>query len=54
LPDIVILLDRYKEYITLQECAILEVPNISYVNTNFDPNVVNLLVPANNDSIISI
>jgi small subunit ribosomal protein S2 len=54
LPDIVIVLDQQKEYIALQECAILGIPTISLVDTNCDPDLVNISIPANDDTMTSI
>uniref|UniRef100_A0ACD5YHC0 Uncharacterized protein n=1 Tax=Avena sativa TaxID=4498 RepID=A0ACD5YHC0_AVESA len=54
LPDIVIVLDQQKEYIALQECAILGIPTISLVDTNCDPDLANISSPANDDTMTSI
>ncbi|KAL5676911.1 hypothetical protein ACJX0J_013042 [Zea mays] len=54
LPDIVIVLDQQKEYIALQECAILGIPTISLVDTNCDPDLANISIPANDDTMTSI
>ncbi|XBJ09253.1 hypothetical protein VPH35_014352 [Triticum aestivum] len=54
LPDIVIILDHQKEYIALRECAILGIPTISLVDTNCDPDLANISIPANDDTMTSI
>src|ERR1041384_7235663 len=54
LPDIVIVLDQQKEYIALRECAILGIPTISLVDTNCDPDLANISIPANDDTMTSI
>ncbi|VAI77659.1 unnamed protein product [Triticum turgidum subsp. durum] len=54
LPDIVVVLDQEKEYIALQECAILGIPTISLVDTNCDPDLANISIPANDDTMTSI
>ncbi|VAH91323.1 unnamed protein product [Triticum turgidum subsp. durum] len=54
LPDFVIVLDQQKEYIALRECAILGIPTISLVDTNSDPDLANISIPANDDTMISI
>uniref|UniRef100_A0A0E0LYJ1 ATP synthase subunit a, chloroplastic n=1 Tax=Oryza punctata TaxID=4537 RepID=A0A0E0LYJ1_ORYPU len=54
LPDIVIVLDQQKEYIALRECAILGIPTISLADTNCDPDLANISIPANDDTMTSI
>nr|ATG25833.1 ribosomal protein S2 [Monopsis debilis var. debilis] len=54
LPHIVIILDQHEEYTALQECITLGIPTICLVDTNCDPNLVDLPIPANDDSISSL
>jgi small subunit ribosomal protein S2 len=54
LPHIVIVLDQQKEYIALWESAILGIPTISLVDTNCDPDLTNISIPANYDTMTSI
>nr|YP_009435122.1 ribosomal protein S2 [Lobelia linearis]ATG25124.1 ribosomal protein S2 [Lobelia linearis] len=54
LPDIVIILDQHKEYTALQECITLGIPTICLVDTNCNPNLADLPIPANDDSISSL
>ncbi|KAF7052269.1 hypothetical protein CFC21_060388 [Triticum aestivum] len=54
LPDILIILDQQKEYIALRECAIFGIPTISLVDTNCDPDLANISIPANDDTMTSI
>ncbi|CAI8602246.1 unnamed protein product [Vicia faba] len=54
LPDIVIILDQQEEYTALQECITLGIPTISLIDTNSDPNLADISIPANDDAIASI
>nr|YP_009435830.1 ribosomal protein S2 [Monopsis flava]ATG25921.1 ribosomal protein S2 [Monopsis flava] len=54
LPHIVIILDQHEEYTALQECITLGIPTICLVDTNCDPNLVDLPIPANDDSRSSL
>lgn len=54
LPDIVIIVDQQKVYTALQECITLGIPTICLIDTNCDPNLVDMSIPANDDVIASI
>nr|YP_010293974.1 ribosomal protein S2 [Paepalanthus alpinus]ULQ67268.1 ribosomal protein S2 [Paepalanthus alpinus] len=54
LPDIVIIVDQQEEYTALRECAVLGIPMICLVDTNSDPDLADLSIPANDDAIASI
>ncbi|CAI8584367.1 unnamed protein product [Vicia faba] len=54
LPDIVIILDQQEEYTALQECITLGIPTISLIDTNSDPDLADISIPANDDAIASI
>nr|YP_009436426.1 ribosomal protein S2 [Cyphia crenata]ATG26702.1 ribosomal protein S2 [Cyphia crenata] len=54
LPDIVIIVDQHEEYTALQECITLGIPTICLIDTNCDPDLADLSIPANDDSISSI
>ncbi|CAK8533595.1 unnamed protein product [Lathyrus sativus] len=54
LPDIVIILDQEEEYKALQECITLGIPTICVIDTNCDPNLADLPIPANGDTMASI
>nr|YP_009145250.1 30S ribosomal protein S2 [Trillium decumbens]AKK32129.1 30S ribosomal protein S2 [Trillium decumbens] len=54
LPDIVIILDQQEEYTALQECVILGIPTICLIDTNCDPDIADISIPANDDAIASI
>nr|YP_009160633.1 ribosomal protein S2 [Sciaphila densiflora]AKR17963.1 ribosomal protein S2 [Sciaphila densiflora] len=54
LPDIVIILDHQEKYVALRECVILGIPTICLIDTNCDPDLADISIPANNDAISSI
>nr|YP_009437008.1 ribosomal protein S2 [Grammatotheca bergiana]ATG27384.1 ribosomal protein S2 [Grammatotheca bergiana] len=54
LPDIVIIVDQHKEYTALRECITLGIPTICLIDTNCDPDLADLPIPANDDSISSL
>nr|YP_010291109.1 ribosomal protein S2 [Juncus compressus]YP_010291370.1 ribosomal protein S2 [Juncus tenuis]ULQ66699.1 ribosomal protein S2 [Juncus compressus]ULQ67033.1 ribosomal protein S2 [Juncus tenuis] len=54
LPDIVIIIDQEKEYIALRECIILGIPTICLIDTNCDPDLTDIPIPANDKDTISI
>lgn len=54
LPDIVIVVDQHKDYKALRECITLGIPTISLIDTNCDPDLADLPIPANDDSRSSI
>nr|YP_009670877.1 ribosomal protein S2 [Passiflora contracta]QCX30187.1 ribosomal protein S2 [Passiflora contracta]QNM40101.1 ribosomal protein S2 [Passiflora contracta] len=54
LPDIVIIVDQQEEYRALQECITLGIPTICLIDTNCDPDLADISIPANDDTIASI
>nr|YP_010286950.1 ribosomal protein S2 [Limnobium laevigatum]UKT61078.1 ribosomal protein S2 [Limnobium laevigatum] len=54
LPDIVIIIDQQEEYTALRECIILGIPTICLIDTNCDPDLADISIPANDDGIASI
>nr|YP_010424821.1 ribosomal protein S2 [Galeola lindleyana]USH94226.1 ribosomal protein S2 [Galeola lindleyana] len=54
LPDIVIIVDQQEEYMVLRECVILGIPTICFIDTNCDPDIADISIPANDDAIVSI
>nr|YP_009404951.1 ribosomal protein S2 [Lobelia melliana]ASA36936.1 ribosomal protein S2 [Lobelia melliana] len=54
LPDIVIVVDQHEEYTALRECITLGIPTICLIDTNCDPNLADISIPANDDSISSL
>ncbi|WP_008314320.1 30S ribosomal protein S2 [Leptolyngbya sp. PCC 6406] len=53
-PDVVIIIDTRREYNAVQECQKLDIPIVSLLDTNCDPNDVDIPIPANDDAIRSI
>jgi small subunit ribosomal protein S2 len=53
-PDIVLIVDQRREYNAVQECQKLGIPIISLLDTNCDPDLVDIPIPANDDAIRSI
>ncbi|MBD1908919.1 30S ribosomal protein S2 [Funiculus sociatus GB2-A5] len=53
-PDIVVIVDQRREYNAVQECQKLGIPIVSLLDTNCDPDVVDIPIPANDDAIRSI
>ena len=54
LPDMVVIIDPRQDATAIQECIKLDIPTICLVDTDCDPNVTELAIPANNDSQSSI
>ena len=53
-PDIVVIVDQRREYNAVRECQKLNVPIVSLLDTNCDPDTVDIPIPANDDAIRSI
>lgn len=54
LPDIVVIVDQRREYNAVMECQKLGIPIVSLLDTNCDPDLVDIPIPANDDAIRSI
>lgn len=50
-PDAIFVLDIKKEYIAVTEARKLGVPIVAVVDTNCDPDLVDYLIPGNDDAI---
>ena len=53
-PDVVVIVDQRREYNAVQECEKLGIQIVSMLDTNCDPDVVDIPIPANDDAIRSI
>jgi small subunit ribosomal protein S2 len=53
-PDVVVIVDQRREYNAVQECQKLGVEIVSMLDTNCDPDLVDIPIPANDDAIRSI
>jgi len=51
MPGVMIAIDAKKEYIALREARKLGIPTISVIDTDSDPDTVDVAIPANDDSI---
>ena len=54
IPDVVILVDQKREMTAIRECQKLGIPIVSILDTNCDPNLVDIPIPANDDAVRSI
>nr|YP_009243862.1 ribosomal protein S2 [Sporolithon durum]AMK96104.1 ribosomal protein S2 [Sporolithon durum] len=54
LPDIVIIVDQKRETTAIQECVKLGIPIICILDTNCNPDIIDIPIPANDDAIRSI
>nr|QUE28435.1 ribosomal protein S2 [Porphyrostromium boryanum] len=54
LPDVVIVVDQKKELTAIQECIKLGIPTICILDTNANPDLVEIPIPANDDAIRSL
>jgi small subunit ribosomal protein S2 len=53
-PDIVVIVDQRREYNAVMECQKLNVPIVALLDTNCDPDVVDVPIPGNDDAIRSV
>ena len=53
-PDIVVIVDQKREHNAIAECQKLGIPVVSLLDTNCDPLVADVAIPANDDAIRSI
>lgn len=54
LPGCVVVVDAKKEYLALKEAKRLGIPTIGILDTDSDPDTVDVAIPANDDSIKAI
>lgn len=54
LPDALIVVDPKREYIAVKEAQRSSIPTIALIDTDSDPDLVDLPIPGNDDSIRSI
>jgi small subunit ribosomal protein S2 len=53
LPDAVFIIDTKKEHIAVTEANKLGIPIVAVVDTNCDPDVIDYVIPGNDDAIRS-
>jgi small subunit ribosomal protein S2 len=54
LPDVVIIIDQKRELTAIRECRKLRIPIVSILDTNCDPDLVDIPIPGNDDAVRSI
>jgi small subunit ribosomal protein S2 len=54
LPDVAIIIDQKREMTAIRECQKLEIPIVSILDTNCDPDLVDVPIPGNDDAVRSI
>lgn len=53
-PDIAIIVDQKREITAIRECRKLNIPIISILDTNCDPDLIDVPIPGNDDAVRSI
>jgi small subunit ribosomal protein S2 len=53
-PDVLIVIDQRRELTAIKEAISLKIPIISILDTNCDPDLIDIPIPGNDDSIGSI
>lgn len=54
IPDIAIIVDQKREMTAIRECKKLGIPIVSILDTNCDPDLVDIPIPGNDDAVRSI
>ena len=54
LPDIAIIIDQRREMTAIRECRKLGIPIVSILDTNCNPDLVDIPIPGNDDGVRSI
>lgn len=54
IPDIAIIIDQKREMTAIKECRKLGIPIVSILDTNCDPDLVDIPIPGNDDAVRSI
>ena len=54
LPDIAIIIDQKREMTAIRECRRLGIPIVSMLDTNCNPDLVDIPIPGNDDALGSI
>lgn len=53
-PGVVVVVDAKKEYIALREARKLGIPTVALIDTDSNPDTVDIVIPGNDDSIKAI
>ena len=54
IPDVAIIVDQKRELTAIRECRKLGIPIISILDTNCDPDLIDIPIPGNDDAVRSI
>lgn len=54
LPDLLFVVDVFREDTAVREANILDIPIVAVVDTNCDPEMIDYVIPANDDAIRAI
>ena len=54
LPDVAIIIDQKREMTAIAECRKLGIPVVSILDTNCDPDLIDIPIPGNDDAVRSI
>ncbi|MGD9901409.1 MAG: 30S ribosomal protein S2 [Spirochaetales bacterium] len=54
LPGVLFIIDPKKEHIAVKEARVLNIPIVGLVDTNCDPNDVDVIIPGNDDAIRAV
>lgn len=54
MPDVLFVIDPYKETLAIKEARIKKIPIVAVVDTNGDPDHIDYVIPANDDSMQSV
>lgn len=54
LPDVIYIADTHKENIAVKEANKLNIPIVGMVDTNADPDLIDVIIPSNDDAIRAI
>ena len=54
LPDVAIIVDQKREMTAIRECQKLGIPIVSILDTNCDPDLIDVPIPGNDDAVRSI
>ena len=54
LPNVVIIIDQRREITAVTECRKLRIPIVSILDTNCNPDLIDIPIPGNDDGIQSV
>lgn len=54
IPDVIFIVDPRKEKIAVQEAQKLNIPIVAMVDTNSDPDDIDVIIPSNDDAIRAV